>query len=42
MKRTAARVITKAALLEQMPMSGSWAMIFFTLDTVAMSVVAGE
>lgn len=31
---TAARVMTKAALLEHMEMSGSCAMIFLTLDTV--------
>lgn len=32
-KLTAASVMTKAALLEQMPISESWEMIFFTLET---------
>jgi hypothetical protein len=31
---TVARVMTNAALLEHMVMSGSWAIIFFTLVTV--------
>lgn len=32
-EHTAARVITKAALLEHRPISGSCAMIFLTLET---------
>lgn len=32
-RRTAARVMTKAALLEHIWTSGSWLMIFLTLDT---------
>jgi hypothetical protein len=45
MRFTVARVITKAALLEQMAISGSTPMIFLTLVTevvlVMVSVVGG-
>jgi hypothetical protein len=37
-ERTVARVMTKAALLEQTVMSGSTAMIFLTLVTESMLV----